>query len=141
VPDQPPELRQLVLHVWACVAQTWLWQDLLFLNEVPSLQLQSKGVHSLPEVHASPGFFGPGGPASGTLTLLPDQPPRLPHSAGHCPLAGPHLPFEHAAAVAGVVPSLHAQTSGAQSSDDPQPAQPPWLAHALGQASSGAGEQ
>jgi hypothetical protein len=111
------------------------------LNELPLLQLQSKGVHSLPALHASPGFFGPGGPASGTLTLLPDQPPRLAHSAGHWPLAGPHAPFEHAAAVAGLVPSLHAQMSGAQSSGDAQPAQPPWVAHALGQASSGAGEQ
>jgi hypothetical protein len=111
------------------------------LNVLASLQVQSKGVHSLPWVHAAPGGLGPVGPASGGLVAVPVHPPWLVQRAGHWPLAGPQTPPVHAAPAAGFAPSLHAQTRGAQSAGDVQPAHPPSLAHAAGQTSCGAGEQ
>jgi hypothetical protein len=76
LPDQPPELRQTSPHAAACVGHTLFWQLLLFLNELPLLQEQSNAPHSLALVHASPGFFGPVGPASGPPLLpLPVHPP------------------------------------------------------------------
>ena len=55
-PFQPPELRHAVPQVAALVPHFLLWQLRLPLNLDPSLQPQSKGLHSLPELQGSPGL-------------------------------------------------------------------------------------
>ena len=113
---------------------------MLLLNVAALLHVQLKGVHSPLMLQAVPGGFGPGGPASGRVVGVPAHPPRLVHSAGHTALALLHAPPEQGEAATGFLPSLHAQTMGAQSTADLH-VQPPWLAHDFGQACSGAVEQ
>ena len=116
------------------------WQDFSWLNFVPLLQVQSKGVHSLPATQASPGCLGPGGPASGVTPPLPAQPPCAVHAAGQTALVGAHDVPWHGPPVTGNCPSLHPHTTGVQS-EALLHVQPPWLAHEAGHAFIAALEQ
>lgn len=115
LPDQPPLPMQTKLQVCDLVAQLLLSHSLLPLNVAVLLHVQLKAPHSLLRLHASPGCFGPTGPASGVVTGLPAHPPRALHVAGHTLVAVLHEPPEQGDAVTGFFPSLHAQTMGSQS--------------------------
>jgi len=124
----------------AFVGHTFDMHSLLFLKVEPLLHEQSKAPHSPAIVHASPGCFGPGAPASGVGVAVPAHPPCVLHADGHTAPAVPHAPPEQVEAVIGFLPSLHAHTTGAQSTALVQ-RQPPRLAQAFGQTCSGSGEQ
>lgn len=126
-PDQPPLLRHALEHVWLFVAQTLLWHDRSSENVVPSLHVQSNGVHSPPAEQGCPGAFGPpfAAPAS-PVDPAPVQPPRAAQAEGQIAASGEQLPPEHAPGTTGVVPSLQAQMLAVQSPALEQ-VQPPWV--------------